>query len=132
MDEFRYIRVERINGSVVVRFTEPNLRDQIIAECIGLEVEQVMRSERPIKLIVDFTDVRSIASPVISALLVLREKAIAEAIGFGLCNVPVPIREIYRTLQLEGTRFQVYDSVEHALRAPSVIESNRPNAQMED
>ena len=132
MDDFRYIRVEKVDGSLVVRFTEPNLRDQIIAECIGLEVEQAMRQERPIKLIVDFTDVRSIASPVISSLLVLREKAVAESIVFGLCNVPVPIREIYRTLQLEGTRFQVYDSVEHALRAPGVIESNRPSAQMED
>ena len=71
MDDFRYIRVEKVDGSLVVRFTEPNLRDQIIAECIGLEVEQAMRQERPIKLIVDFTDVRSIASPVISSLLVL-------------------------------------------------------------
>lgn len=132
MDKFRYIRVERMNGSAVVRFTEPNLRDNIIAECIGLEVERVMREERPIKLIVDFSGVRSIASPVISALLVLREKAAAESISFGLCNVPVPIREIYRTLQLEGTRFQVFDSVEHALRAPGVIETNRPSAQMED
>ena len=132
MDEFRYIRVQRVDGSVVVRFTEANLRDQIIAECIGFEVQQVMREERPIKLIVDFTDVRSIASPVISALLVLREKAVSDSISFGLCNVPVPIREIYRTLQLEGTRFQVYDSVDHALRAPGVIESNRPGAQMED
>jgi anti-anti-sigma regulatory factor len=132
MDKFRYIRVERVDGSAVVRFTEPNLRDNIVAECIGFEVEQVMRDERPIKLIVDFTDVRSIASPVISALLVLREKALAESIGFGLCNVPVPIREIYRTLQLEGTRFQVFDSVEQALRAPSVIETNQPRSQMED
>jgi len=132
MDEFRYIRVERVDGSLVVRFTESNLRDNAIAECIRLEVDQVMQREHPIKLIVDFTDVRSIASPVISALLVLREKAVAESISFGLCNVPVPIREIYRTLQLEGTRFVVYDSVQQALRAPGVVESNRPSAQMED
>ena len=117
MDDFRYIRVERPAGAVVVHFTETDLRGDTIAECIRLEVDRILQFETPPRLLVDFSGVRSISSAVISTLLVIREKAHQRGISFGLSSVPVPIREIYRTLQLEGTKFQVYDSVEVALRA---------------
>lgn len=132
MEEFRYIRVEKFAGSIIVRFTEADLNGETIAECIRLEVDHVLMFERPTKLIVDFTNVRSISSSVISTLLVIRKKLAERRIPMALCSVPVPILEIYRTLQLEGTLFQVYGSVNDALQAPSVIESNYPREQMED
>lgn len=132
MDEFRYIQTEKVAGCIVVRFVESDLRGETLAECIRLEVDQLLNYERPAKLIVDFTNIRSISSSVISTLLLLRKKLMERRIPLVLCSVPVPILEIYRTLQLAGTQFQVFDSINDALQAPAVLDEPYPREQMED
>ncbi len=132
MEEFRYIRAERFAGSIIIRFTDIDLSGDTLAECIRLEVEQLLKYERPDKLIFDFTNVRSISSSVISTLLVIRKRLVERRIPMALCSVPVPILEIYRTLQLEGTQFHVYGTINDALQAPSIIDSEFPPEQMED
>ncbi|MDG2385560.1 MAG: STAS domain-containing protein [Pirellulaceae bacterium] len=132
MEEFRYIRVKRSAGSIIVQFKETNLSIETMAECIRLEIEQLLQFEQPRNFIIDFTDVRSISSSVISTLLMIRKKLINLRIPLALCCVPIPILEIYRTLQLTETHFQVFGTVEDALQACLVVDPEFPPEQMED
>jgi len=132
MDEYRYIQAEIRAGSIVICFVEQDLEGETLAECIRLEIDQLLQFERPDKLIVDFTNVRRISSLVISTLLLVRQKLSARRIPVFLCSLPVPILEIYRTLQLTRTQFQVFDTVNDALAAPAVLDSAYPDEQMED
>ncbi|MCP4192885.1 MAG: STAS domain-containing protein [Planctomycetaceae bacterium] len=132
MEEFRYIRVDRSAGSIIIQFKESNLSIDTVAECIRVEIEHLLEFERPQSFIVDFTDVRSISSSVISMLLKIRKTLMALKIPFALCCVPVPILEIYRTLQLTETHFRVYETISGALEAPRVIDPEFPPEQLED
>ncbi len=132
MNEYRYIQAEKKDHSMVICFAEQNLEGETLAECIRLEIDQLLQGESPDKLIVDFTNVRRISSLVISTLLLVRQKLSTRRIPVVLCSLPVPILEIYRTLQLAGTQFQVFDSVNDALAAPTVLDSVYPDEQMED
>jgi len=132
MNEYRYIQAEKKAGSMVISFVEQDLEGETLAECIRLEIDQLLQAESPDKLIVDFTNIRRISSLVISTLLLVRQKLLTRRIPVVLCSLPVPILEIYRTLQLAGTQFQVFDSVKDALTAPTVLDCVYPDEQMED
>ena len=60
MNEYRYIQAEKKAGSMVISFVEQDLEGETLAECIRLEIDQLLQAESPDKLIVDFTNVRRI------------------------------------------------------------------------
>ena len=72
MNEYRYIQAEKKAHSMIICFAEQNLEGETLAECIRLEIDQLLQGESPDKLIVDFTNVRRISSLVISTLLLVR------------------------------------------------------------
>jgi anti-anti-sigma regulatory factor len=69
-------------------------------------------------LVVDFSLIKIIASSAIGALLAVRGKLLEINGQLRLSAVSPPIRGIYRTLNLEGTMFPVFDTVDQALQAP--------------
>ena len=74
---------------------------------------------------------RTITSSVIGVLLKTRKKLLQEGGRLRLCCVPLPIREIYRTLNLDRRILPVYETVDDALEAADVrIDSTME--QMED
>ena len=130
MQEFRYIRVEQIGSAIVVRFVESDLSGMAMAESIGIELSHAIAQFAPSRLIIDFDGVKLIASSVIGTLLNVRKRLTQQDSVLLLCRVPVPIREVYRTLNLEGRMLRVFPTVEEAIQAPLTISA--PHEQFED
>ena len=82
-------------------------------------------------MIVDFSGVKTITSSVIGVLLKTRKKLLSEGGRLRLCCVPMPIREIYRTLNLDRKILPVFESLEDALQAADV-RVDPATEQMED
>ncbi len=132
MESWRYIEVQRRAAAVVVRFTENSLVGLALAEMLRLELTRLISDIGGSRLIVDFSDVKSISSSIIGELLRARQRLRSQGGQIILCNVPLPIQEIYRTLNLDRAVFPVCDSVESAMRAPTVIREECAEQQMED
>ena len=126
----RYIQLESNPRALIVRFVEQDLFGEMVAECTKMEIMQAVDENHPSRVIIDFTDVRSISSSMIGALLTVRNRYQRDGIELRLCCVPVPIQEVYRTLNLQGTKFQVDDTLEQSLNAATIIEIE--SEQMED
>lgn len=130
MQDFRYIRVEQLGSAVVVRFVESDLSGMALAESVEIELSHAIAQYAPSRLIIDFDGVKLIASSVIGVLLNTRKRLTQQGGMLLLCRVPVPIREVYRTLNLEGRMLRVFPTVEDAIQAPLTITS--PHEQYED
>ena len=120
MEQRRYIEFVRRPGAVVVRFVESDLSGQTLAESLDVELAQLVSEFRPPQLVVDFSGVKTITSSVIGVLLKTRRKLLQEGGRLRLCCVPMPIQEIYRTLNLDHRILPVFRSLEDALNAPDV------------
>ncbi len=130
-NQFRYFHVERAPGVLSVHITEPQLNGISTADIIRTELQTLVREEHPAKVVIDMTPVKMLGSAIISSILAVRNRLVQQGGQLVLCNVPMPIRDIYRTLNLEGTLLPVYDSLDDALAAtpPS---PQIPREQLED
>jgi anti-anti-sigma factor len=131
MEKRRYIQFDRRPGAVVIRFVESDLSGPTFAEILDVELAQLVSDLRPSRMVVDFSGVKTITSSVIGVLLKTRRKLLQEGGRLRLCCVPLPIQEIYRTLNLDRRILPVYRTVEDALDAADV-QADRSYEQMED
>jgi anti-anti-sigma regulatory factor len=115
MQGYRYFHVEETTSGMIVRISESHLSGGAIAEVLKLELSQLAKTKSPRLLLIDFQCVRMMSSWVIGALLLIKRQLDQYGARLKLCAVPVPIREIYRTMQLEGNVFDICDSVAEAL-----------------
>lgn len=120
MQQLRYIRIAWQSGAAVVRFIETDLSGPLLAEGLESELTRLVSDLHPALVVVDFTDVKTITSSVIGALLTTRRKLLQEGARLRLCCVPLPIHEVYRTLNLDRRILPVFESLEMALGAPDV------------
>ena len=122
---------DRQSGAAVVRFIETDLSVPLLAEGLESELTQLIGDLHPALVVVDFTDVKTITSSVIGVLLTTRRKLLQEGGRLRLCCVPLPIHEVYRTLNLDRRILPVFESLEMALGAPD-LQVGPTIEQMED
>jgi anti-anti-sigma factor len=113
-----FLTVRTTQDAIVASLQEPSLDSEAAAEKLRTELLGVVQNQQPRLLLIDFSRIKIIASSAIGALLAVRSKLLDINGELRLCAVSPPIREIYRTLNLEGTMFPVFDTVDQALRAP--------------
>jgi anti-anti-sigma regulatory factor len=111
MQQYRYFTVDTSQNATVVLLTERQLCGDIVAEVLKLELTSVVDSLAPRALLIDFQNVRMISSSVVTAFISLKKKLVGTGAKLKLCALPVPIREVYQTLNLEGSVFDICDSV---------------------
>lgn len=117
MATHRYIKVDTIDSGLHVEFEDKFLYGDIVAEILKLELLQLFRDEQPKIVIIDFSDVRSISSSVIGALMSVRTKLMQSGGQLRFCEMPPSIEGVFKTLNLYGTVFQVFPTANDAAQA---------------
>ncbi len=69
------------------------------------------------KLLVSFSEVGRCSTDVINGLLLAKKRLLAEGGELKLCEMSPNIRHTYQLLNLDGTVFRIYDTVDDALLA---------------
>ena len=115
MPTLRYIKLERCHDVIVVELVEALLRGAIQAELLKLELHQVM-AEGATTLVVDFRNVKMVSSNVVASLLAIQRRAKHLDVDLKLCSMVPELRDVFRTLNLDGSVFQIVDSMQAALR----------------
>ena len=115
MHEYHSFAVEQVRGATIVRIDRPQLSGSADAEILSLELTSLVTDHAPRQLLVDFENVTMISSTVIAAFLKLKKQLDGSGAQLKLCAMPIPVREIYQTLNLEGNVFEIYETISEAL-----------------
>ena len=116
MREYHTFAVEHLSGATIVRIDRSQLSGDVDAEFLTLELKTLVADSTPRILVIDFENVQMISSTVIASFIQLKKHLDHTGAHLKLCSMPVPVREIYQTLNLEGNVFDIYDTISEALR----------------
>ena len=107
----RYFSVDRREDAIIATITDAHLNSAALADFITLELLEMLKTG-PVLLVIDFQNVKSISSSAIDGFLhVVRQSNVP----LRLCSMSASLREIFRIIKLDGTVFEIFDSVEDAL-----------------
>jgi anti-anti-sigma regulatory factor len=117
MSNYRFFTVEASDDTVVARAVDPYLQGPMLAELIKLELMQIIESAPGKNLVIDFQDVKLVSSSVISSLLGIKRHVTAAKCSMKLCSMTVSLRHVFKTLNMDGTVFEICDTIDEALRS---------------
>ncbi|MCA9147860.1 MAG: STAS domain-containing protein [Planctomycetales bacterium] len=115
MTTYRFFTTEQIDDTVVTRPVDPYLQGTALAELLKLELLQIVESTGCKAAVVDFTNVKLISSSVISSLLGVKRQLNANQVPFTLCGMSDSLRYVFRSLNMDGSIFQIADDVSTAM-----------------
>ena len=116
MHETRFFRVTLADQTIIASLSQTRLFGEGVAEILQLQLTQLVQEQRPQRLVIDFAAVTTISSSVISRLILLQKKLDSVGTKMVLCNMSMPLQDVHRMLHLNGTVFDIRDSLEDALR----------------
>jgi anti-anti-sigma regulatory factor len=102
------VTILRIHGASLFAPDADELCQQLI---------EFVSTRQPPRVIVDFSEVTRCSTAVINALLLVKKQLLSADGEVKLCNVSDGIRHVYRMLNLDGTVFEIHDSLSKALEA---------------
>ncbi len=130
MSEPIHFRVQRHNDVIVLRLLDAKLQDTQIVSELEDELLAFLEDTQPTaplgstksarvatpatKLVVDFKNVTRCSTVVINGLLRAKKRLLLQDGELRLCGMRRTVRDAYRILNLDGTVFQIYDSVDQA------------------
>ena len=89
------------NGEVkVVYFTEARLLDDTLVNKIGKELLAIVDRTEHGKLLLNFQDVRFMASAMLGKLVQLNKKCKADGVALRLCNISPDIMKVFTLMKL--------------------------------
>lgn len=110
----RYFNTEMMGAAIVVRLHAHDPDDTPPVSSIHREMSQLVESQQPEKLVVDFHDITRCTSQTVGALL-HTQKLLKQFGGrMALSGVSDQIRDVFRILNLDGKVFKIYDRVPDA------------------
>ncbi len=117
MEPQKRFDVELEGGVTIVRLNDPKLHEMILISELHDELLEYVGRHEPRKLLVDFAMVTQCSSAVINSILLTRKRLAAYGGEIRLCSMHQPVRQAFRLLRLDGTLFQIDESLPEALRA---------------
>ena len=112
--EFEHL-VVRFDGDIlVIQLIDPKLFDTNTVMALQDELLRVVEIEQPSKAIVDFSHVVHCSTAVINGLLRAKRRMQRNDGELVLCGMTAGIRDAYKMLNLDGTVFQIYDTLQDA------------------
>ena len=117
MPDHKHFKVQQNNGITTVELVDQRLFDTLIISELQDELIEFLEAEEPRNVLVDFGSVTYCTSSVINGVLRAKKRIIGTGGQLKLCNMNPQIREAYRVLNLDGTVFDIYDTVEEAIAA---------------
>ncbi len=109
--------VEMDGDVTVVRLNDSKLLEMILVTELHDELLQYIEQHQPRKLLVDFVLVVHCSSAVINSMLLARKRLLSQGAVVRLCSMREPVRNVFRILRLDGTLFEIHESLPEGLRA---------------
>jgi anti-sigma B factor antagonist len=111
--EYQHLSVQEMpNGGLVVRFKRSRISETEHVQQARDELLSLVSPERI--LLIDFTNVEYLSSPVIGALLNVQRELEKLAGTISLCGLSPQFDELFRVLRLDRL-FEIYPDLESAL-----------------
>ena len=111
------LEVHKLSGTsgdvVLVRLVDQKVIDSKIIQEIGVELGALVDAGHT-KMVIAFDNVQMLASPMLNALLRLREKVNSKAGALRLCNIALPVRDVFIIPRLDKI-FVIKDTEKEAL-----------------
>ena len=117
MSDFQHFRVKRADDILIVELVDPLLFDVAVVMAWQDELLRLVGLELPKRAIVDFSQVEHCSTSVINGLLSAKKRITKNGGQMKLCGMLEPIRDAYRMLNLDGTVFLIYDTLDDAVAA---------------
>jgi len=112
--QLEYFRVERRGEVTIVTPTVFDFIDQVPNFEAKRELIRYTQDQKPLKAVVDFHNIQRFGTEFIGMLLSFKRQ-MGEGAKISLCSMQPVHRDIFRVLNLDGTVFQIFDDVPHAL-----------------
>ena len=119
MPGYRFFTTRAIDDTTIVQAVDPYLQGTTVAELVKLELAQIVKSSPNQHLVIDLANVKMISSSVISSLLALKRQLAAGEVSLRLCCMSESLRYVFKTLNMDGTIFDIFDSVDDAISGQS-------------
>ena len=118
MQKNRYYRVEEQGDTIIAQIVDPNLQGDALAECLRLELLQIVAERSPKLVVIDFQNVKLVSSLAIASLLTVNQRLASMGVYLKMCSMNESLRHLFRTLRLDGSLFKIYATMSDALSAP--------------
>jgi anti-anti-sigma factor len=110
----RYFNVDRTDDAIVAQIVEAHLNGAALADFIKQEMLEMLQ-DSPKTLIIDFGNVKSVSSSIISSFLQIANRTRTTDARLVFCCMSESLRSIFKTLKLDGSVFQIVDTLEEAI-----------------
>jgi anti-anti-sigma factor len=117
MSDYEHFRIRNVDDVLIIELVDPKLFDVSIVMAWQEELLRLVDRELPTRAIIDFSRVEHCSTSVINGLLSAKKRISRNGGVLKLCGMIETIRDAYRMLNLDGTVFQIYDTVDDALSA---------------
>jgi anti-anti-sigma regulatory factor len=117
MSNYRFFTVETSDDTVVARAVDQHLQGTTLAELVKLELLQIVDEDQGKNLVVNFEGVKLVSSSVISSLLSVKRYVVAANHSMKLCCMADSLRYVFKTLNMDGTVFDIFDTVDEAVKS---------------
>ncbi len=115
MPGYRFFAIEQTGPAVVARAVDSYLQGTTLAELWKLELQEIGERDDVQEVIVDFREVKMISSSIVSSLLGIKRQMGIHEKSLKLCGMSDSLRHVFRTLNMDGTVFDIFEDVPHAL-----------------
>lgn len=113
---YRYFNVEQLGDMTVVTMTTKDFRNQVANVEMKSEFIKYAQEDKPARLVVNFENVEVFSTELIGTMLSVK-KLLGEDGELKLCCMEEILRDVFRLLRLDGTVFEIYDTVNSARAA---------------
>ena len=116
MKSWNNFELKTIDGrTVLATVTCAVLLDSAVVEEFREELLDIISTESPQNVLVDFTPLTRSSTAVINTMLVAKKQLLAAGGDLLLCGLQESLRHNFRILNLDGTVFQIFDDPQAAM-----------------
>jgi anti-sigma B factor antagonist len=98
---YQRFHVENTAGVTIVRLLDRQILPHENLEQVGEELTQLVESQQPRNLLLDFSAVKFLASTVLGRLLILNRRVKEYGGKIHICSLHADLREIFRLTKLD-------------------------------
>ncbi len=117
MAESQYFSVQMVADVAVLQVLAPKLSDSLTVSEFQDELMAMIETDLPKKLVVSFKGVQHCSTAIINGLLRAKKQLVVDNARLRLCGMTSMMREAYRMLNLDGTVFDIDDTLDESLAA---------------
>ena len=117
MAELQHFAVQLVDDVAVAQVLVPKLTDSLTVSEFQDELLAMIETDLPKKLVVSFKGVNQCSTAVINGLLRAKKRLIVNDASLRLCGMTAIMRDAYRVLNLDGTVFDIDDTLDESLAA---------------